>query len=448
MFVVDCIAAGIVAALVLFLAVHAVCRFSAEEEDGDVWLPRLLVIVTLCVACYMVLLLPLEVALTGDRPSLDFVWAWKGMMIAAYFLLFVGGPFAIVFYESWSPTQSSVWAQVRPSLAAVVAANVAFAAAFGTLWQWGDHLDTKEGTLTHVPPFVYFVATASSFGWCFFFVFAGVGLAAVPLRAVAAFVSRPRAITKVEYDLTRAKLSLEVQHLLDAGRRLDAQVGVGRPDHKQCQRILLFRRKVRDVERQSERNEAAYHLSGACILRCYMASSIGVVNGVVTLLWVLHILLSNILNVFPLMDLMICFLNGLLPMLATLVYAYCAMYLMWCTVVGCRSVSGHVLALPVYPLRVRGTLLNALLFNALLLLCSAFAVLHLCTVSFSTYAASTFVHNVFAVTLPHMFGVKYVAQGLQYALLAVFLLSIPWLAVRPLCVSSVVSSEDEDGGVV
>ncbi|CAG9582364.1 conserved hypothetical protein [Leishmania major strain Friedlin] len=448
MFIVDWIAAGVVAVLVLFLAVYVVCRYSAEEEDGDAWLPRVLVIVTLCVACYMVLLLPLEVALRGDRPSFDFTWAWKGLLIAAYSLLFVGGPFAFVFYESWSPTQSSVWTQVRPSLAVVVATNAMFAAAFGALWLWGDHLDTKDGTLTHVPAFVYFVTTTSSFGWCFFFIFAGVGLAAVPLRAVAAFFNRPRPITKAEYELARAKLNMEVQHLLDAGRRLDAQVGAGRPNQKQRQKMLLFRREVRDVERQSERNETAYHLSGAYILRCYMAAAMGVVNGVVTVLWVLHILLSNILNVFPLMDRMICFLNGLLPMLATLVYAYCAMYLMWCTVVGCRSVSGHVLILPVYPLRVRETMLNALLFNSLLLLCSAFAVLHLCVVSFSTYAASTFLHNVFVVTLPHMFGVKYVAQGLQYALLAVFALSIPWLTVCPRCMTGAASDEDEDDGFV
>ncbi|KAG5466605.1 hypothetical protein LSCM1_00770 [Leishmania martiniquensis] len=448
MLVVDWTAAGIVAALILFLSVHAVCRFSAEEEDGDAWLPRVLVVVTLCVACYMVLLLPLEVALMDDRPSLNFAWAWKGMLAAAYFLLFVGGPFAFVFYESWSPTQSSVWAQVRSSLVVVVAINATFAAAFGALWLWGDQLDAKGGTLSRVPPFVYFVATASSFGWCFFFIFAGVGLAAVPLHLISAFVNRPRTITKAEYDLTRIRLNLEVQHLLDAGRRLDAQVGVSRPNHKQCQRIFLFRRKVREVERQSERNEAAYNLSGARILRCYMAAAIGVVNGIATLLWVLHILLSNILNVFPLMDRMICFLNDCLPMLATLVYAYCAMYLMWCTVAGCRSVSGHVLVLPVYPLRVRGTMLNALLFNALLLLCSALAVLHLCTVSFSTYAASTFVHSVFAITLPHMFGAKHVVQALQYALLAVFVLSIPWLTLHPLCTNDVIIDEDEDNGPI
>ncbi|GET92528.1 hypothetical protein, conserved [Leishmania tarentolae] len=443
MLIVNWISAGVVAVLVLFLVVYVVCRYSAEEEDGDAWLPRVLVIVTLCVACYMVLLLPLEVALMSDSPSLDFSWAWKGMLTAAYSLLFVGGPFAFVFYESWSPTQSSVWAQIRPSLTVVVAANATFAAAFGALWLWGGRLDTKDGTLTHVPPFLYFVATASSFGWCFFFVFAGVGLAAVPLRAVAAFVKRPRPITKAEYELTRAKLKMEVQNLLEIGRRLDAQVGDGRPNNKQRQKMLLFRRDVQDVERKSECNEAAYHLSGAYILRCYTAAAMGAVNGVVTVLWVLHILLSNILNVYPLMDRMICFLNGLLPMLATLVYAYCTMYLMWCTIIGCRSVSGHVLILPVFPLRVRGTMLNALLFNSLLLLCSAFAVLHLCAVSFSTYAASTFLHDVFVVTLPHMFGVKYVAQGLQYALLAIFVLSILWLTMCPRCMTTGAVSEDD-----
>ncbi|CAJ1015088.1 putative LMBR1-like membrane protein [Leishmania utingensis] len=450
MFVVDWIAAGVVAILVLFLAVYIVFRYSAEEEDGDAWLPRVLVIVTLCVACYVVLLLPLEVALTGDRPSLDFSWAWKGMLVSAYSLLFVGGPFTFVFYESWSPTQNSVWTQVRLSLAVVVGVNVAFAAAFGALWLWGVHHDPKDDILTRVPPFVYFVVTISSFGWCFFFIFAGVGLAAVPLRAVAAFVNRPHPIKKAEYELARVKLRMEVQSLLDAGRRLDAQVGTGRPNHKQRQQMLLFRRSVRDVERQSERNEAAYHLSGAYILRCYMEAALGVVNGVVTVLWILHIFLSSTLNVFPLMDRMVCFLNGLLPMLATLIYAYCAMYLMWCTIVGCRSVSRRMLILPVYPLRVRGTMLNALLFNSLLLLCSAFAVLHLCAVSFSTYAASTFMHNVFVVTLPQMFGAKYVSQGLQYALLAVFVLSVPWLTVFPRRMTDAVSDEDEyqDDGLV
>ncbi|KAG5492437.1 hypothetical protein JKF63_01015 [Porcisia hertigi] len=443
MFIVSWIAAGIVAVIVFFLAVYIVCRYSAEEEDDDAWLLRVLVVVTLCVSCYMVLFVPLEVALMSDRASFDFAWAWKGILIAAYLLLFVCGPFAFVFYESWSPTESSVWTQVRPSLLAVVAANMTFAAAFGALWLWGDHLGRKEGTLTRVSPFVYFVATTSSFGWCFFFIFGGVGLAAVPLSAVAAFLNRPRPITKTEYDMVRVKLKREVRHLLDAGRRLNAEVGVLRPTPKQHQKMLLFQRNVRDVERRSEGNEEAYRVSGAYVLRCYMALAMGVVNGIVTFLWVLHILLSNILHMFPLMDRIMSFLNGLLPMLATLVYAYCTMYLMWCTVVGCRVVSRHALVFPVYPLRIRGTMLNALLFNSLLLLCSAFAVLFLCAVSLSTYAASTFMHDVFAITLLQMYGVKYATQGLQCALLAVFALSVPWLTVRPHCMTDVVSDEDE-----
>ncbi|KAK7198252.1 LMBR1-like membrane protein [Novymonas esmeraldas] len=446
MLIVDCVAAGVVAVLILCLAVYIVCRYSAEEEDGDGWLPRLLVVVTLCVAYYMVLLLPLEVALAGDVAAVDVAWAWKAVLVTAYVLLFVGGPFAFVFYESWLPAQDSVWSQVRPAAAVVVVLNAVFAAAFGALWVWGRYLDPKDGTLTRVPPFVYFVATATSFGWCFFFLFAGVGLAAVPLRAVAAFVHRPRPIARAEYELARVKLSMEVQHLLDAGRRLEAEVGSGRPNHRQQQRMLLFRRKVREVGLQSERNETSYHLSGAHILRCYLAVAAAAVNGVVSMTWVLNILLSNILHVYPLMDRMLCSLNRLLPMLATLVYAYAAMYLMWCTIVGCRTVSGNVLVLPVYPLRVRGTMLNALLFNSVLLLCSAFAVLHLCVVSLPTYAASSFMHTVLAVTLPHMFGVRYVAYGLQYALLAIFAFSVPWLTLCPQCGRSAESdAEGEDG---
>lgn len=443
MLVVDCVAAGVIAALVFFLAIYFVCRYSAEEEDGDAWLPRVVVVLILCAACYMVLLLPLEVALTDDRPKLDFAWAWQGTLIAAYTLLLVAGPFAFVFYESWSPAQTSVWARVRPAAVVVVVANAVFAAAFGALWFWGDRVDPQDGSLTHVSPFVYFVAAAASFGWCFF-VFAGVGLAAVPVHAVTAFVRRPRPITRAEYEQARARLNVEVQHLLDAGRRLDAEVGAGRPSYRQRQKMLRFRRDVREAERQSERNQTAYHLSGAAIMRSYLSVALAVVNSVVSLMWALHILLCNILHVYPLLDRLVCFLNTLLPLLATLVYAYLALYLMWCTVVGCRTVSGNVLVVPVYPLRVRGTMLNALLFNSLLLLCSAFAVLQLCAISFTTYAASTFMHRVFAVTLPRMFGVKYVAQGLQYALLAVFVLAIPWLVCCPRFLNRAASDEDDE----
>lgn len=448
MLVFDLVAAGIVAILILFLAVYVVCRYSAEEEDGDAWLPRALVVLSLSVACYMVLLLPLEVAQKHEKPTLSFVAAWEGMLACAYFFLFVGGPYAFVFYESWSPHQSSVWAQVRPALGTVAAVNGVFFLSFGALWLWGNRIDTKNGTLTHVLPFEYFVATASSFGWVVFFIFAGVGLAAVPLHGALTFLRRPRPITKSEYELAKVKLSMEVQHLLRRGRQLDAEVGGGRPNQRQRQRMLLFKREVRELERQSVANETAFHLSGSTILRYYVAAALSVVNGVVTLLWVLHILLWNVLQVFPLLDSLLVCLDHLLPMLAILVYAYCALYMMWCTLVGCSTVSGHLLVSVVYPLRVRGTMLNALLFNALLVLCASFAVLQLCAVSFSTYAASTTMHHIFTVTIARMYGVQYVAQYLQYALLSVFALAIPWLLFCPQCMSGEASGEDEVDSLV
>ncbi|KPA85853.1 hypothetical protein ABB37_00182 [Leptomonas pyrrhocoris] len=443
MVAVDLVAAGIVALLILFLAVYVVCRYSAEEEDGDAWLPRALVVLTLSVACYMVLLLPLEVALKNEEPALSLLWAWIGMLSAAYFLLFVGGPYAFVFYESWSPHQSSVWDQVRPALGMVAVVNGVFLLCFGALWLWGSHVDRKDGTLTHVMPFEYFAATASSVGWAVFFIFAGVGLAAVPVQGVANFLHRPRPITHTEYELAKVKLSMEVQHLLRRGRQLDAEVGGGRPTHRQRQRMLMFKREVRDAELQSERNEIAFRLSGSVILRYYLMAALSVVNSVVTLLWVLHIFMWNVLQVYPLLDRMLVWLDHLLPMLATLVYAYYALYIMWCTLAGCTTVSGNLLVSVVYPLRVRGTMLNALLFNALLVLCASFAVLHLCAVSFSTYAATTTMHRVFAVTIAHMYGIQYVSLYLQYALLSVFVLSIPWLLFCPQCMSGETIDEDE-----
>jgi LMBR1 domain-containing protein 1 len=443
MLVLDLVAAGIVALLILFLAVYVVCRYSAEEEDGDAWLPRVLVVLSLSVACYMVLLLPLEMALLQEKPALSLAGTWKLMVASAYALLFVGGPYAFVFYESWSPHQSSVWAQVRPAVGAVVAVNGVFFLSFSALWLWGSRVDPHDDNLTHASPIDYFVATASSVGWVVVFVFAGVGLAAVPVHAVTAFLRRPRPITKVEYELAKAKLYVEVQHLLRRGRQLDAEVGGGHPNPRQRQRMLLFKREVREVELQSECNETAYHLSGSVILRCYVMAALGVINGVVTVLWVLDILLWNVLKIYPLLDCMLLGLDRLLPMLAVLVYAYFALYMMWCTLAGCTAVSGHFFLSLAYPLRVRGTMLNALLFNALLVLCASFAVLHLCAVSFSTYAASTTMQRIFTVTIARMYGVQYVLQYLQYALLSVFVLAVPWLLFCPSCVSVDTSEEDE-----
>ncbi|KPI86631.1 hypothetical protein ABL78_4309 [Leptomonas seymouri] len=448
MFVADLVAAGIVALLILFLAVYVVCRYSAEEEDGDAWLPRAFVVLSLSVACYMVLLLPLEVALTNEKPALSLLWVWKGILSAAYFLLFIGGPYAFVFYESWSPHQHSIWAQVRPALGAVVVVNGVFLLSFGALWLWGSHIDDEHGTLTHVMPFEYFVATVSSFGWVLFFIFAGVGLAAVPVQGATSFLRRPRPITKVEYEFAKVKLNMEVQHLLRRGRQLDAEIEGRHPNQRQRQRMLLFKREVREVELQCEGNETAFHLSGSAILRNYVMAALSVVNGVVTLLWVLHIFLWSVLKVYPLLDNMLVWLHQLLPMLATLVYAYCTLYMMWCTLVGCSTLSGNLFVPLLYPLRVRGTMLNALLFNSLLVLCASFAVLHLCAVSFFTYASTTIIHRIFTVTIAHMYGVQYVSQCLQYALLSVFVLAIPWLLFCPQCMSGETNDDDQVDPIV
>lgn len=89
-------------------------------------------------------------------------------------------------------------------------------------------------------------------------------------------------------------------------------------------------------------------------------------------------------------------------------------------------------------------MLNALLFNSMLVLCSSFAIQHLSILSGENYARQTEVRGFFVDTMGQMRGVRHVSVYAQHVLLFTFALSIPWLVFCPNFVLRLGEEEETD----
>lgn len=104
------IVAIVVAALVAVANVYVIVCYQHPEDRNQAWLPKLVVLLGLCVAVWSVLLIPLDVANSAACPdgssldNCDATFPMETLWYIAYFaniaLVFLVIPFAYFYYEA------------------------------------------------------------------------------------------------------------------------------------------------------------------------------------------------------------------------------------------------------------------------------------------------------------------------------------------------------------
>lgn len=410
---------------------------------------------TLSLAVCYVMLLPLEVALQQEESAavpLVMTWVWPILLTACMGFAVVLVPFGITWYDSRGvdavdAAEAEAEAEAadpaaargppaarKAAVAAAVSAFV-FVAVFFVLWvAIGTVYVTDEKgrvTVERVPWTSFLVALTTGAGWVVFFLFCGVGLAAVPVEGVRAFLNRPRFISSAEYEMSRARIHSATTRLLESGRALDAEVGARTPSRSQHRRLLAFRQQVQDLDTLYRDLEMAYRLGSTSVLRQYVKLCLSLVAALLSVAWVLQLILHDFTHAHSFLNVVLVAMDGLLPLLGSALYAVMAFYLVWCTVFGCLSVAGNLSVFPVFAMPRGETVVNALLFNALLTMLAAMAALHLCATSFDVYATDTSIAAVFSRYVNAVAVVSHVVRYLRYALVVVSMASVLWLLLWP-----------------
>ena len=304
-----------------------------------------------------------------------------------------------------------------------------------------------------VNPSVFYAGLMAWMGWFLFALFGAVGMAALPLDLILAFVNRPRHMDAVEFAEAQVMLRDRVNELVNVGELLKlereekAQQNGGkgggwlnrearRAAAEEKKTLLQFKQAVYLLEEDTEdfanctANYKNYNplipigslLFGICAL-------------IVSLFWVLHIILYMLPKepVTPFLNTYFRWFDNWFPLFGVLSVAIFSFYLLICAVKGCFKFGMRFLFFQVHPMKLNKTYMSSFLFNIGLVLLCALPVVQFSVSAFQDYARNTTINQVVNVQLNYLrfFGWFWRNKVFEYALLVIILLTCVYLGFRP-----------------
>lgn len=315
----------------------------------------------------------------------------------------------------------------------------------------------------------FFAAGLAFVGWIFFAVFAGVGMAALPLDLLLVYRDRPRHMDAVEMADARTTIQNRVNELVDVGemikidrdgRKTDAEGSGGakgflgglfgggggggstgktttRAERKEAKQTLVkFKQAVYMLEKDVEdfKNCSTEYNKYNPIIP-YASLLGGVLSIILSIFWVLQTALYVLPEtpIHPLLNSYFTWFDSWFPLFGVLSVTIFSFYLLLCAVKGCFKFGLRFLFFTIHPMTPGRTYMSSFLFNtALVLLCSV------PTVQFSTYAFAAYARNstalqVFGTQIRYLkfFGLFFEKNIFVYALLVVFGLTSLYLVAKP-----------------
>jgi LMBR1 domain-containing protein 1 len=425
-------------------------------------MPKLVALLGLSITFCAVLLLPYEVANAKDPTGVDqygggvdTVLMWQILFVIAGLLIVVFIPFAIFFYEAHDPEQFSFLQQCTPAFLYTLGLLVAFLIVFlGLFFSIGyaiipyfsyttapqrfDPFDsrlvyskfkTSEELKLRVSVFVYFVGCVCAIGWFFFIIYGGVGLVALPVGLMRFVYKSPKKpLTEIEFIAEQETIAAEALNLMREAKNLQR---ASTTDVRVQVRINRFNNEVESLANHLEKTTAAYEDKNFHYVKLLAAFLGSLLCTVLTVLWVLHIFLHNIVRLNGFLNVVLVELDKTFHLLGMLLYALLVFFLLWCVIVGNVKVGLRFTFFSVHPLKYRDTRINSILFNVGLLLTTSVAIVQFCTYSFVDYVAHTAADSLFDTYVSRLQYIGVMFKFLELALLAVFLLSSTWVILCP-----------------
>ncbi|EPY34984.1 LMBR1 domain-containing protein 1 [Angomonas deanei] len=214
----------------------------------------------------------------------------------------------------------------------------------------------------------------------------GIGFFAIPFCGVYSFLHRTIPISEPEYEALCSRMHDTSGRLLEVGKQLEGQSSKGR---KHKNRVIEFKRQVRNLEERFAAAETAFHTSDSVVLLNYVWLVVSMIGGCISVVWIVHLFVHNVFQLHPFLDGALVNLSGVVPMAGTLTFFLLSLHLLLATLAGFWVVTQFTTPFPVLHMQKGATTLNSILYNIEVLLIGSFAALYLCAISFSEYAANT-----------------------------------------------------------
>lgn len=262
----------------------------------------------------------------------------------------------------------------------------------------------------------FFAAGMAFLGWSFFAVFGGIGLAALPLDLILAFVHRPKRMDPAEFADAQLSIRQRVNELVDIGQAFKLERderassasgsrggwarGLTQQGRKERAEFNEFKKAVFLLEADVEEflaSSAKYDKYNPLIPWFSLLG--GIVAVILSVAWVAHIIIY-VMPPKPLFS----FLNDYFqwfdkwfPLLGVISVAVFTLYLLLCAVKGCFKFGIRFMWFTIHPMQVNKTYMSSFMFNVGLVLLCALPVVQLCVVAFPEYARYSNVVQVMGV---------------------------------------------------
>lgn len=307
----------------------------------------------------------------------------------------------------------------------------------------------SDGTIEFKVGFqVYMVAFMCFIGWFFFVTFGGIGLSALPIDLILEFVDRPRAIDELTFQQDRreiGRISAELLSQAEELQRRDSELApeTGWRARRRKAKVQAdynkWKKEVCFLEEDFERLQISKHEKGESIAVSIVKLILGIIFSIMSIMWILHTILYVVVRQY--VPFMPTFLNaffeafegpGLYP-IGVALFGTFTLYLLLCVVKGCLKFGMRIfIFFSIHPMKCKGTPLNSILFNVLMVLISSATVVQFAQEAFSDYARLTDADVIFAAQIKYLTFYSFFFENnvFIYALLGWFLLTLIFLLVR------------------
>lgn len=261
-------------------------------------------------------------------------------------------------------------------------------------------------------------------------------MVAMPYDCITSWRRRPVRIPLDKYMERRRQIGEQATLLIEMGKAIQDKQRKGKERKRDRRNYNKFRQAVFMLEDDYAHLQECYKRQGGKLILHFLQLVWGIISLGLTIMWILHIILYVLTAPYPFhpfLNDMLNALNDAFGLLATAAYGLFAFYLLLCCIKGNFKFGMRLFFLfPIHPMRVGGTLMNAFLFNCCLILICCFAVVQFCTNAFADFTSQdTAINTMFALSVSHLRGLKYIFIGYIYALLVMIGLTAIYFALKP-----------------
>ena len=433
----------VVSVLVILMAIYFVVFFSSDEDKSAAWFPKVLTVLGISFALFLVLLLPLDVSNRSLNGGFDMENLWLVIYITVAVLVVAVFPFAIFYYEAQEENKTCC-NQICTGLVYSSILIAAFGVAMAIGYTQGS---TAEIPYQRLPPAtsvsnqetnesgqifpiqvsvsVYIIAMIAFLGWMVFIIFAGVGISALPMDFLNDFRKRVKKPTPEQIRQHEHDRNDRVRRLLESAGEIDKM-----PEGRQKRKMKrLFEQAVYVLTQEEEQFKRDKNASA---LLPFVKLFAGILFVGLSISWILHIILYNITDETPFLNTFFVKMDSAFALFGIIGYGLWTFYLMWCVIKGQTRFGLQIpLCCKIYPLQRNNTLMNAFLFNTALMLLSATVVVQFAANSFSVYTNQTAVNSLFGTYIENLQGIRHVWPVYLYIWLGFAGLSFLYLLICP-----------------